>query len=46
MTYYALEVIRVPAFIDQVIAVVIFGALVLVLPSFMNRFADSRSQPR
>jgi hypothetical protein len=35
-----------PAFYDQVIAVVVFGVLVFALPFVMNRFADSRSQPR
>lgn len=32
--------------ISQIIAVILFGALVIILPAFMNRFADSRSQPR
>jgi hypothetical protein len=31
---------------SQVIAVIIFGALVIILPAFLNRFADSRSQAR
>jgi hypothetical protein len=30
----------------QVYAVIIFGVLVIGLPFIMNRFADSRSQPR
>lgn len=32
--------------INQIIAVIVFGALVVILPTFLNRFADSRSQPR
>jgi hypothetical protein len=37
---------RVPDITSQIIAVVIFGAWVLFIPALMNRFADSRSQPR
>jgi hypothetical protein len=32
--------------VSQVVAVIIFGAIVILLPAFLNRFADSRSQPR
>ncbi|MDH7597798.1 MAG: hypothetical protein QHG98_08720 [Methanothrix sp.] len=31
------------AFTSQVIAVIIFGLLVTLLPGLLNRFADSRS---
>jgi hypothetical protein len=31
---------------DQIIAVVILGLATFILPSLLNRFADSRSQPR
>ncbi|OPY51259.1 MAG: hypothetical protein A4E48_01625 [Methanosaeta sp. PtaU1.Bin060] len=31
---------------DQIIAIVIFGLATFVLPAALNRFADSRSQPR
>ena len=31
---------------DQMIAVVILGLATFILPSVLNRFADSRSQPR
>ncbi|OPX77669.1 MAG: hypothetical protein A4E45_01879 [Methanosaeta sp. PtaB.Bin039] len=34
------------SFTSQLLAVVIFGFLVVALPAFLNRFADSRSQPR
>ena len=31
---------------DQIIAIIIFGLATLILPAVLNRFADSRSQPR
>jgi hypothetical protein len=31
---------------DQMIAIIIFGLGTLILPATLNRFADSRSQPR
>lgn len=31
---------------DQIIAIVIFGLATFILPAALNRFADSRSQPR
>jgi len=31
---------------EQIIAVIIFGLATFILPSVLNRFADSRSQPR
>ncbi len=35
-----------PSVTDQLIAIIIFGAATLILPTLLNRFADSRSQPR
>lgn len=35
-----------PSLTDQLIAIVIFGVATFVLPALLNRFADSRSQPR
>jgi hypothetical protein len=31
---------------SQVLAIVIFGALVVILPMFLNKWADSRSGVR
>lgn len=31
---------------SQIVVVVLFGLWVLLAPSFLNKFADSRSQPR
>jgi len=31
---------------DQLIAIVILGLATFILPYLLNRFADSRSQPR
>ncbi len=35
-----------PSLMDQVIVVVVFGLLSFILPTVLNRFADSRSKPR
>lgn len=35
-----------PSVTDQLIAVIILGAATFILPALLNRFADSRSQPR
>ncbi len=34
------------AFTSQVVAVIIFGLLVAILPGLLNRFADSRSKSK
>ena len=31
---------------DQILAIVIFGLATFILPAALNKFADSRSQPR
>jgi hypothetical protein len=31
---------------DQIIAIVVFGVAAFLLPWALNKFADSRSQPR
>jgi hypothetical protein len=35
-----------PNIMDQLIAVVIFGALTLILPTVFNKWSDSRAQVR
>lgn len=35
-----------PSMMDQIIAIIIFGAATFILPAFLNKFADSRSKPR
>jgi hypothetical protein len=34
------------SFMSQIVAVVVFGVLITVLPAFINKWSDSRSQPR
>ena len=40
------EVKRMDSFTSQIIAVVVFGVLITVLPGLINKWSDSRSQVR
>jgi len=40
------EVKRMDSFTSQIIAVVVFGVIITVLPGLINKWSDSRSQVR